>query len=469
MTGHSYDVRVWKIDVYRGTRAVTYWVRWRVDQRRFKNPFKTSALAESFRADLVSAARKGEAFDRATGMPISMVRIDNSMSWFAFACAYVDMKWPRAAATSRRSTAEGMMAATVAMLDGQRARPDAAVLRSALLGWGFNTQRRDSMDCPADVRVALGWIERNVRPVADLAEPKVLRAVLNALATKLDGGQSAATVVNRRRAVLFNAVEYAVECRLLDKNPIPNLRWKAPKVTHEIDKRSVVNPVQARTLLNVVRETKRSGHRLAACFACSYYSALRPEEAINVRRHNVVLPDLVWNTEFNRWEEPADGWGEFHLERSAPGAGKNWTDSGRDRDDRGLKHRAPDAIRTVPIPPELVVILRAHLDTYGLGEDGRLFVGERGGEVPVITYNRTWRAARKVAFTEAVQASPLARSPYTLRHACVSTWLNGGVAPTQVAAWAGHSVDVLLKVYASCIHGQEETARRRIADALLPR
>lgn len=30
-------------------------------------------------------------------------------------------------------------------------------------------------------------------------------------------------------------------------------------------------------------------------------------------------------------------------------------------------------------------------------------------------------------------------------------WLNGGVYPTQVAEWAGHSVDVLLRIYAKCV------------------
>jgi hypothetical protein len=43
----------------------------------------------------------------------------------------------------------------------------------------------------------------------------------------------------------------------------------------------------------------------------------------------------------------------------------------------------------------------------------------------------------------------LARRPYDLRHACLSTWLNGGVPPTQVAEWAGHGVDVLLRIYAN--------------------
>jgi site-specific recombinase XerD len=60
----------------------------------------------------------------------------------------------------------------------------------------------------------------------------------------------------------------------------------------------------------------------------------------------------------------------------------------------------------------------------------------------------------------------LARRAYHLRHAAVSTWLNGGVAPTQVAEWAGHSVNVLLQIYAKCIAGQEEAARKRIEQAL---
>ena len=64
-------------------------------------------------------------------------------------------------------------------------------------------------------------------------------------------------------------------------------------------------------------------------------------------------------------------------------------------------------------------------------------------------------------------ASPLARRPNDLRHAAVSTWLNAGVPPTQVATWAGHSVAVLLHIYAKCLVGQEETSRRRIDAALV--
>jgi len=56
-------------------------------------------------------------------------------------------------------------------------------------------------------------------------------------------------------------------------------------------------------------------------------------------------------------------------------------------------------------------------------------------------------------------ASPLAGRVCDLRHACVSTWLNGGVPPAQVAEWAGHSVAVLLKVYAKRIDGQDQISQ----------
>ena len=63
-------------------------------------------------------------------------------------------------------------------------------------------------------------------------------------------------------------------------------------------------------------------------------------------------------------------------------------------------------------------------------------------------------------------ASPLARPPYDLRHAAVSTWLNGGVPSTDVADWAGHSVEILHKIYAKCVDGGSGATPRRVEAAL---
>lgn len=146
------------------------------------------------------------------------------------------------------------------------------------------------------------------------------------------------------------------------------------------------------------------------------------------------------------------GWGNFILDGADPHAGKEWTDSGKNRDSRPLKQRARDESRTVPCPPELTALIWAHVEQFGFGPGGRLFVGERNKEeLPKGTINRVWRCARAEVFTPEVQVSPLARTPYDLRHAAVSTWLNGGVPPTQVAEWAGQSVEVLLRITPSAL------------------
>lgn len=154
------------------------------------------------------------------------------------------------------------------------------------------------------------------------------------------------------------------------------------------------------------------------------------------------------------------------LVRSRPQSSKRYTDSGEAHDERSLKHRAENEPRAVPIPPELVALLREHLETYGPGPGGRLFRSRGGNVVGASTYSRVWREARLFGLSPVQIESPMAGRPYDLRHAAVSLWLNGGVPATEVAERAGHSVDVLLKVYAKCIDGQAELVNRRIEDAL---
>jgi len=48
----------------------------------------------------------------------------------------------------------------------------------------------------------------------------------------------------------------------------------------------------------------------------------------------------------------------------------------------------------------------------------------------------------------------------------VSLWLKAGVPATKFAEWAGHSVAVLLRVYAKCIAGREDSAQQRVDVAL---
>ncbi|MEV5741608.1 tyrosine-type recombinase/integrase [Microbispora rosea] len=449
----SYSVRIYKLETRKRANTTNYRVRWSVDGRIYREPFATVAHAESYRSDLLSAARRGEAFSTVTGLPVSWGREERAMSWFNFACAYVDMKWPGLAGHSRRITAGALRDATPALLTSTRGRPDDETLRRALLEWAFNSPRRKGGAPPEDLRKALEWLKQNTRPVGDLDDPAVARKVLEALSLRRDGKRMAASTVQRTRGVLVNAMEYAIELRLLSRNPIKDLPWKSAKSVRQVDKRVVVNPAQARNLLEAVRAQKPSGPRLVAFFAVMYYAGLRPEEAVNLFKRNLLIPD--------------EGWGELIVEEASPAPGAAWSNSGQRRDPGPLKHREKGDSRVVPCPPELTRILHAHLENPGPGPDGRLFRALRdGGDLQESTYHRIWRKARQAALSPEEFASPLAKRPYDLRHAAVSTWLNAGVPATQVAEWAGHSVAVLLHVYAKCIAGQEEQARKRISDAL---
>jgi integrase len=77
-------------------------------------------------------------------------------------------------------------------------------------------------------------------------------------------------------------------------------------------------------------------------------------------------------------------------------------------------------------------------------------------------YCDVWRKARQLGLSPEQAASPLASDPYDLRHAAVSTWLAAGLPPAEVAERAGHTVDVLLKVYAKVLDGQRETSNHKI-------
>jgi len=231
-----------------------------------------------------------------------------------------------------------------------------------------------------------------------------------------------------------------------------HVQWLTPKSADEVDRRSVINPAQALGLLAVVAEKHP---RLLAFFACLYFAALRPAEALHVRIDDCELPEA--------------GWGMLRLSGPTQHVGQGWgKDSEAVREDRELKHRAKTAVRPVPAPPMLVRALRWRIAAHGHAPDGRIFVTHGYGNGPVSkeTHSRVWRAARREGLTPAQRRSPLAKRPYDLRHAAVSLWLNEGIPATQVAEWAGHSVHVLLKVYAKCIEGQDEAARRRIGRAL---
>src|ERR1022692_3239929 len=96
----SFEVRFWKIRVYKGKRGRTYAVRWTVAGQEFHQTYGTSALADCRLAELRTFARNGVAFDVVSGLPVQEIRQtqaeaakSSEVTWYDHAVRYVARRW----------------------------------------------------------------------------------------------------------------------------------------------------------------------------------------------------------------------------------------------------------------------------------------------------------------------------------------------------------------------------------------
>jgi integrase len=220
-----------------------------------------------------------------------------------------------------------------------------------------------------------------------------------------------------------------------------------------VDRRRVASPEQMEKLIAAVGTVgKTQGPRLRALYGCMYYGMLRPSEAVSLLVTECTLP--------------AQGWGLLEFSEISSAAGRDWTDTGEVHQASKPKGGPRNAIRRVPIPPVLVAMLRDHVQDHGTGPDGRLFRTYRGAMYQPSTLWRVLQKAREQTLTPGQLASPLMARPYDFRHAGVSWRLNAGTPAPLVAVWAGHTVEVLLRICAHCIDGDDERWFGPMDDAL---
>ncbi|MFD6874276.1 MULTISPECIES: tyrosine-type recombinase/integrase [unclassified Streptomyces] len=372
-------------------------------------------------------------------------------TWYDLAHDYIDDRWARTPGNTRRTLADAFATITPALVRPGATYAEPRVLRRALYSWAFNKKAWEQ-ELADDWQHALDWIKRNFLPVASLAEADVLRRALDALCRKLDGMPASAKTARRKRAAFNEALNTAVEKGYFADNPLNGIRWNAPTVNDEVDPAAVPNPLQVARLLSAVGRQRGRGPHLEAFFGCMYYAAMRPAEVIHLRREQCHLPKT--------------GWGLLNLSGGVVAAGKGWTDDGEVYEVHSLKRRAATATRPVPIPPQFVSTLRAHIDRFGVAPDGRLFRNQAGNYVEAGAYGITWSRARECALARTELAMGLAKRPYGLRHAGISFWLHSGVDPAECARRAGHSIHVLFKHYAKFLDGVQEQANRLIEQSM---
>ncbi|MEV5310528.1 site-specific integrase [Streptomyces sp. NPDC052610] len=463
--GFSFDVRLWNVSKAQ-SKTRPHQLRWKVGGKVSSATFATAALAQSRRSQLWQAMRRGEAFRIKDGLPESEVwqaeaaalaateqKIDPT--WWDFSREFMRRRWRTAAAKTREGFADSLASATLGMIiEGAADAPDPLIVRRAVT-WAIVPAHKDE-EPPPDLEKACAWLAEHTLPLSALRKPSVAEDVHYRLAYKLDGKLSAKETYKRRRRGFSAAMAYAIQSGYLDENPIAELERPATAQRGSIDPRILMNPVQAREFLTAVSYVgsvnRNRGRRLVAFFGCILYAAMRPAEVVALRLKDCYLPET--------------GWGVLTLRETRPVSGKKWTDTGERHDRRGLKMRDPDADRPVPIPPELVAMLRAHLKEFGTAPDGRVFHNERGGLVGSTSYYRVWVEARQYAFPPQKFHSPLAEKPYAGRAFCITQWLKAGLAIAEVARRAGTSPEVIDRHYAGLVDNSEEEDNKKIERAM---
>jgi len=153
---NAFDVRIYTIRRRKGRRR-PFQVRWQAAGQTRSKSFPTRGLADSYRAELVRAARQGLEFDPATGEPLLWaVPGPAATTWLEHAVAYTDMKWPLLAPHSRASLADALATVTPALTRPTATRPPVRTLHTALYRYAFNPGRRATATDPAPARALAG-------------------------------------------------------------------------------------------------------------------------------------------------------------------------------------------------------------------------------------------------------------------------------------------------------------------------
>ena len=273
---------------------------------------------------------------------------------------------------------------------------------------------------------------------------------------KLDGSPASPSYFSRRRRVVYRALGYAVRKKRLGANPLSTAAhpegWTPSEAPDDaLDYRTIGSPELVESMIETCRTLGTTqGARFRAFYGCMYFSMMRPSEVAALTLSACELPE--------------DGWGWLTIADASTTAGRAYTDDGQTHEHRGLKgrtrgrpnSRARRPSRRIPAPPELVAMLREHVARFGAGPDGRIFRSERGNPIQASTWWQVWQKVRAASLSPGQLDGPLMNQPYCLRHAGVTRRLNEGVDEATVAAWAGHSVEVLRRIYHHSVGGQDE-------------
>jgi integrase len=415
---------------YPGQRK-PYIVRWTVGGREFSESTRTKTEAKALRNKLFAAVGNGEEFDLAKGRPVAwLVRSTDAsqVTVYEWARRYLSEAWPSWSPRTRRSALEAIARFVALAVRGDPSAAPLALRRylAEALPPGFVASRADPCE---------KWLAANSLRLAELNEEN-LAAVDRALGQKLDGTPFAAETASRFRKQARACVLRARELKVLAHDPWPppprgRRHTKANRRRSAVDIRRLPDPATMARLLDAMVTYQPASERYRLMTAVAYYAGLRPSEVLVLRARSLELP--------------AAGWGSIAV-----------TEAHVDADEPGEPKTGP---RTVPIPPNLVAMLREWIDAGDYDPDAHLFETRHGNLPTSSNWTRAWHAAARRADVPQLRI-------YDCRHAAATTWLRAGVSLGEAARRLGHSVETLVSTYVGALNSDEERSNQLIEQAI---
>jgi integrase len=473
-----------------------YVLHWKVGGRPKSRAFEGKKQRKAFADRLNRARLAGELFDTETGEPVSWASpaevppaepsaaAEQPTTVFALAVEHIHAMWSTWAGTARRSPVETATITVLALLDPKapRLKPEereaaAQYLRCVALAPPAWVKDDDGglvePALTAGQARAKVYLQRWSLPV-DAVRAAQAEAALSSLYAKQGkwsakeqhrvgaGGEVVRSVRSRRRNEFHALFGRALRHELITVHPLKlvdptRMKGASTGRTREIDLGQVQSLPQGLAFIEAVRARNP---RVAAYFAAQLLGGFRPSEGSGLFEPDVDMPEV--------------GWGLVRIWGGTTVPGRRYSNSGEQWDDGGQKWReADEPAREVPIPPLLVAELRAHRDTFGLGPGGRFFVNSRGNPLTPNNTGKVWREVREELYPTRVDdaGTPLPRryqdplhrtEPYDLRHTNASMLLDAGMKPKEVARRLGHSLTVLMEIYAGLFADDEEEGNAKV-------
>lgn len=458
----------------RGKPVKCWDLRWQVDgwwfSRRFTHPEGTAAQAGEWAKRLNEDFARGWAFDPEARRFVTPTAVPSpaSRSVYEWAIEYLERNWKDWEPKTRQPAVRALSRACLHFLAPGVPEPPKNLETSvtALL-----RSRSSSAEVHGEqVIEASRFLDRWSMPIIDVTWESIEELDEKYRANTRSPGKE--VVDSTRRRFQADLRQFFSECSARGGFPDPyrtfhvitkKSRRSANSRVAPVDTDIVLSPTQVKWLAICCAHYGSWGPLVVSFILVMGQCGLRPGEAAALTRHDLKLPK--------------DGPGSITVRRNHRRVAKEWLVDGEDPDWGPLKDRLPTESRRVPIPSELVPLIRLHLELFCPGSGANDLVFARYGKPfdPSDFIDKVWRPGRDAMFpldaelpADHLPQPKLTRlRPHDLRHAACSFWLQAGVDLKVCQQWSGHrTLSVFLDVYSGVLPGREEEGVAAIERAL---